>query len=534
MIEKCGAERMSVVVKREADAAVLCRQAAAVRGAAARGLYEQALILDAECVEALCGLADGLQAAGCLEDAVGYYRRALSVRPDHAVVANNLGNALQKLDRFEDAISCYRDALTAKSDSVEIRINLGRALDSARRQREAIEEFGKALELAPRSAEIHYRIGRVLENIPFLNQARAYYEKALALDPGHSAAQQALGNVLADLGLEDEAWKHRRKGYARDVFTTRPAVHNDRPIRVLKLISAAGGNVPLDLVLTPSRFEVSSLVVEFADRLPPTEQFDVIVNAVGDADRRQLGLRAVHALLQDCLANVINTPARVLDTRREVIAARLGSITGVRSPRLVTLPRSLFEMDQAAAALAGDGWTCPLLLRVLGHHTGHHFVRVDSFDQMTAAALSLPGDRITAIEWLDTRGPDSRFRKYRVMFLGGNLYPLHLAVSQQWKVHYYSANMADNADFRAEELRFLSDCAAVAGADGIAALHEIGNALGLDYAGLDFALGQSGEILVFEANATMRIIAPPPNPMWDYRRVFVDRALTAARDLFTR
>jgi glutathione synthase/RimK-type ligase-like ATP-grasp enzyme len=198
----------------------------------------------------------------------------------------------------------------------------------------------------------------------------------------------------------------------------------------------------------------------------------------------------------------------------------------------VTLSRSLFETDQAAAALAEDGWTYPLLLRVLGHHTGHHFVRVDSCSELKVAALSLPGDRITVIEWFDTRGPDDTFRKYRVMFLGGNLYPLHLAVSQQWKVHYYSANMADNADFRAEELRFLSDCAAVVGVDGMTALHAIGNALGLDYAGLDFALGQSGEISVFEANATMRIIAPPSDPMWAYRRVSIDRVLSAARDLF--
>jgi len=52
---------------------------------------------------------------------------------------------------------------------------------------------------------------------------------------------------------------------------------------------------------------------------------------------------------------------------------------------------------------------------------------------------------------------------------------------------------------------------------------------GLDYAGIDFGLNADGSLLLFEANATMIIAPPPPDPMWDYRRAASERALDAAR-----
>jgi hypothetical protein len=51
---------------------------------------------------------------------------------------------------------------------------------------------------------------------------------------------------------------------------------------------------------------------------------------------------------------------------------------------------------------------------------------------------------------------------------------------------------------------------------------------------MDFALDGDGRVLLFEANATMVINPPEPDPMWDYRRPAIDRALAAARALLTQ
>ena len=66
----------------------------------------------------------------------------------------------------------------------------------------------------------------------------------------------------------------------------------------------------------------------------------------------------------------------------------------------------------------------------------------------------------------------------------------------------------------------------------MAALAAIAARLGLDYAGADFAVNGDGEVLLFEANATMVINPPDPDPRWDYRREPVRRALEAAQTLF--
>ena len=201
------------------------------------------------------------------------------------------------------------------------------------------------------------------------------------------------------------------------------------------------------------------------------------------------------------------------------------------TPKIILLSRAELECADAAIALAARGFDFPLLLRSPGFHTGRHFTRVNEPTALAAAVAALPGPELMAIQHLDARGPDGFARKYRVMMIGGGLYPLHLAVSGDWKVHYATGGMADRPDLQAEEARFLDAMPEVLGERAMAALTAIQAALGLDYAGADFGLGPAGEVLLFEANATMNIIPPDNSAQWDYRRAAIDRALAAARTL---
>jgi hypothetical protein len=55
--------------------------------------------------------------------------------------------------------------------------------------------------------------------------------------------------------------------------------------------------------------------------------------------------------------------------------------------------------------------------------------------------------------------------------------------------------------------------------------------LGLDYGGIDFGLNRKGEILLFEANATMAVYWPEAGPRWEYRRPAVERIYTAVQQM---
>jgi glutathione synthase/RimK-type ligase-like ATP-grasp enzyme len=207
-----------------------------------------------------------------------------------------------------------------------------------------------------------------------------------------------------------------------------------------------------------------------------------------------------------------------LATGRCDIARRLSGVPGVVTPRIVTLSRDLLTAPEVQTTLIRQGFEFPLLLRTPGFHGGENFLRVENVAELPAALDKLPGSYLTVIQYLDARGPDGKTRKYRVMMINGRLYPFHAAISNDWKVHYFSAEMADYPEHRAEDARLLEDMSGVLGARAVTALEQIQKTLGLDYGGIDFGLNDEGEVLLFEANATMAVDPPDVDPRWDYRR----------------
>jgi glutathione synthase/RimK-type ligase-like ATP-grasp enzyme len=111
---------------------------------------------------------------------------------------------------------------------------------------------------------------------------------------------------------------------------------------------------------------------------------------------------------------------------------------------------------------------------------------------------------------------------------------LHLAIAQRWDVHYFSAAMANRADYRAEEARFLADPVAVLGSRAWDALGRVRDALELEYAGVDFALSGDGRIVVFEANAAMTVLRPDEDERFAYRHAASEALAAALVQMFRR
>ncbi|MGI4975402.1 MAG: tetratricopeptide repeat protein [Janthinobacterium lividum] len=383
--------------------------------------------------------------------------------------------------------------------------------------------LARAVDARPDDANARTALGHLLRAAGETDAARGHYEAALRSDPAQPEAHQGLSYLLD--GIDEAAAEHHRTlGFTGRALTTRPFRGTHSPVRVLQLVSARGGNVPTAALLDDATFLTHSIVAEYAApglALPP---HDLVFNAIGDAERCGIALRHAAALLARTDAPVINPPARITPTTRAGNAA-LGRLEGVTTPRIATLPRAALAPGLPA------GFPCPVLLRSPGYHTGQNFVRLENAGDLDAALRALPGDTLTLIEPLDARGADGAWRKYRIMLVGGAILPLHLAISPQWKVHHFTADMHDRPAHREEEAAFLGNMAGVLGAPAIAALRRIGDALALDYGGIDFALGPRGEVLLFEANATMTVAMPPADPVWSYRRSAVADVLEAVRAL---
>ncbi len=74
----------------------------------------------------------------------------------------------------------------------------------------------------------------------------------------------------------------------------------------------------------------------------------------------------------------------------------------------------------------------------------------------------------------------------------------------------------------------------VLGRRAMASLEGIRDVLGLDYGGADFSLNENGEVLLFEANATMLAPLPEPHDQRAYRRPATERILQAIRAMLAR
>jgi hypothetical protein len=406
----------------------------------------------------------------------------------------------------------------------------GLALASGHRSA-ALSAYRQAADHHPESAPAFVNLANLLLEDGVLDEACVGYRAALAADPDCAEAHQGLGLALFGLGEDAAADVHWRKGFQGREIVVKPYRGEGAPVRVLLLVSGRGGNIPTGLILDDRVFAVTALYAEFHDRSRPLPAHDLVFNAVGDAELCGEALAGAVEVLTRTGAPVINDPRAVRATTRDENARRMAGLPGVVAPRMVRLPRDLLAAGDAPTRLAGLGLDFPLLLRSPGFHTGQHFVRVASAEDLPGAVGQLPGTSLLAIQALNAAGPDGLARKYRVMMIDGALYPLHMAAAPAWKVHYFTSAMADRPDLRAEEARFLSDMPGALGSRAMEALRLIQDRLRLDYAGVDFGLNPAGELLLFEANATMTITPPQADPIWTYRRAPIARALEAAKTL---
>jgi hypothetical protein len=305
-----------------------------------------------------------------------------------------------------------------------------------------------------------------------------------------------------------------------------PYAGTEPPLRVLLLVSARGGDIVTHPFLDDRIMQTTMFVPEGFQSGMALPAHDVIFNSIGDADRARKALERVRALLGGSTAKVINDPDRVLATARDETAGRLGGIAGAIVPRTERFARA----EITAANLRERGWSFPLLVRAPGYQAGRYFERVDDPAGLAEAVARIPGAELFIIAFADMRDPDGCVRKYRVLFIDGRLYPVHLAISSEWKVHYFSSDMGERADHRAEEDRFLGDMRAALGPKATSTLEEIARVLDLDYGGIDFGIDVNGEVVIFEANATMAVY-PPTGEEYAYRRPAFDAVIAAVHAL---
>lgn len=364
--------------------------------------------------------------------------------------------------------------------------------------------------------------------------AEYWYRLVLRLDPHVAVACQNLAAILASAGQVHEAVEYRERAYRiQRVFVEG---HGTEQHRVLLLCAArTAGNVPFDALLSGARWCRIKYAIDYAadeedDHLPA---YDLVFNAIGDADIAAPLAGRLARFVSRCARPLLNPPVTVARTQRHLTASLLDGLPDVQAAPCVqsdAAPASRAALD---ALLAQAGIDYPVLARPAATHGGEGLTLCESPTALEAWCAAQAGiSYLTAFR--DYRSADGFYRKYRIIFVDRQPFAYHLAISPHWMVHYYSADMEQHAWKLDEERRFLDNPRAALGERAMNAIAAIGRRLDLDYGGIDFTLLPDGQVLVFEANATMLAHFERETGLLAHKNPYVQRIVDAFERMMTR
>jgi len=472
------------------------------------------------------GLSLALSDAGEASQAKASAERAVALDPDFSEAWLALGTALRGLHDPEGASAAFERALALAPRRAAFHLNLGLVLIELERAADAQKHLVRALELDPTNAVAEANLSSLYYRADRKDLAKSHALRALAIDPNLMSAHQNLAALLAEEQDHDGARSHRDRAYAtRNLIITTAA----KPLgRVLILSTTESGNTPDRYLIPPSLYTRLLWFIEYAaagqmTELPP---HDVAFNAIGDEDLAGPTAASAARFAELGAARLLNPPAKIARTRRDLVEPLFGHIDGLKIPRTVRVSAAEIAAGGVRDAARRAGVAEPFLVRPIGSHGGKGLFLVGGEapdEPLTPAGAYY----LTAFE--DFRAADGLFRKYRMIFVDRRPIPYHLALSPSWMVHYESSGMDEHPDRLAEEMRFLEDPAGALGAEAMAAVTQVGAAMDLDYAGVDFSLLPDGRVLLFEANATMLVHPEAPDGPFAHKNPFIERIYEAFR-----
>jgi tetratricopeptide (TPR) repeat protein len=457
---------------------------------------------------------------GDLEGAAANYKAALRLAPQLTSCWCNLGNVHLKTGRAADAVALYVQALTLNPAHWPSRTNLVHALVATKQYLLAKVLLLELIDERPHDVQLRHQLGKLHSELSEFEQALECFEQAVMLDPDDSESLYWIGGIRQKMGQTEAAEAAYVKAAVLQPLIRRPAAKQPADFRVLALFAPFAGNLPTEYLFKDAAYDIDTLALLASSQYDADvlkQGVQVVVNLISDADQADALLPLAADLVDRLGRPIINDPHKIQLTTRDTVAALLQGIPNCRVPK-VWRQKTGAHSSAIQAVLPPS---CPVLVRPVGTHGGDDLERIEGAAEL-AALLARPTDTDRyLIEYIDYRSVDGHFRKYRFIFVDGQILPYHLAIADDWKVHHDSTDMADHRWMQQEEEAFLRDPSAVFDAGHYQVLRAIQQRIGLEYFGVDCGLDRAGNLVVFEANASM--LVHDDNAEFPYKTPFVHR-----------
>ena len=439
--------------------------------------------------------------------AIEHFIKALEVCPDHAATCFELGDTYFEILKIEDAIHYYKLAHNLESENFS---------------------FLKKLSETLAFFSIIYKKTEASEA-----EAIFFLQKILEIDPHYNLANQFIGEYHQKRGRHEAAkpfFRNIQKPQMIEEF-----VAKDEKRKVLIIQSSGAGNLVFNTILAKETNTRLLFTIEHTteSQLHDLPSFDIAFNVLGNPDF--LDAEIIHRFEDFARItghNMLNEINSVTKTRRDLAPTLFQGIKNMLIPQVVRMTANEIHALQSNRAFATHDIRFPVIIRPAGGHGGRDVHLIQSPESFCEFQIQ-DSEAFYIIQFFDYKSDDGFYRKYRTLFVGRKLHHYHLAVSKNWMVHYFSADMLAEQFKRDEEKAFLEQPEKVLGKAVISALEEVAARMDLDYCGIDYSIMPDGRLIVFEANPLISVYPVDPEK-FGYKVKHVNAIFAAVEEMLQR
>jgi glutathione synthase/RimK-type ligase-like ATP-grasp enzyme len=264
--------------------------------------------------------------------------------------------------------------------------------------------------------------------------------------------------------------------------------------------------------LSKERFSTSVIYVEPGRTRPLKLGPGPLLNHVAEPDACSESLMVIAQIVAQSQRPCLNHPSAVAGTTRDAVSRVLAGIAGLKVPATIRLRER--KPEDIREAIRQAGLSYPILLRIAGTHLGMSLMRVDRPDELDAVRRLNREDHssLYATEFCEFASEDGLYRKYRIAVVGDEIFLRHVYVADSWLVHRERQIANPEQEGGAILASFERDLRPRLRP----MFREIARRLGLDFFGVDCNIDAQGQVLLFEANACMKILgySGPDQGVW--------------------
>ena len=298
---------------------------------------------------------------------------------------------------------------------------------------------------------------------------------------------------------------------------------DQNPIRLLAFVGRGNlsDNTPLDYITDHCNIQLDLVYILDDLTLPPLiPDHDAVIVALGEKNCHKAVLHFIQTLKSKWPKAWLNDPMHILLCARDKLYERLKNIPNLIVPETLRIQRSHIDLP-----------FYPATIRPVDTHSGKGLQLVYNSGEFITYIENSSSEEFYVSRFYKTERKDDLYRKFRIALIAGKPYICHVALSDNWIVHYISAKMYLSTYKMDEEKNLMEQFQTPIFSDLRDTLHHIAIVIGLDFVVLDCEITSQNKIVLYEADNRGWIHATDTDAVYSYKKPIMAKVFEAFRNM---